>query len=809
MHDQPAMPDTRTEFEIPMPARPEDVGPIEIDLEDAPAEAAPDPDHYANLAESLPAAKVARIGRRVVEDVERDIESRRPDDERMRRGISLLGLDRDDDARSDPFPGASAVNHPLLAQSITEFNARIMREIFQKAGPVKAEMVGRPTPEKLEKAGRVDAYARWLLTSGIQDYREDTDRLMFALPLFGSVFRKVYWRDGLPHSETILPGDFAMPATARSMESSPRKTHVLRLHPHEVRANVSSGLWRDVEIETSDEAERPTAQEEADRLVGLERSGFGDDDRHVIFECHCRVDVGEGDAPYVVTVDSGGSVLAIRRNWEPDDAGRREVGWFVHYKFLPSWSGPYGLGLYHLIGGLSAASTGALRALMDSAAVNTMPAGVRIKGTARGQGNKITLEPFSFSEIELPPNIGKIGDAIIPFPVNPPSPTLFQLLEFLVSAGTQFASVATQAIAEANEQAPVGTTLALVEQHSMVFASIHSRQHASLSRELEIMRRLLASYLDEVEAVPGTDEVFVYREDFAGDVMLVPVSDPSVFSSIQRTAQAQALLQLAQTAQAMGVQIDGRAVAIHVAGALQVQDAGSFFPEPAKPEPPQPMSPAEEVRACLTGQPAKAHPGQDHQAHIAALVAATQIPALQPALKDALPLFQSLIADHTAALVEESVGAMIGIGPGAELPPEALPQLAVAQAQAILALKERLSATAQEDPAAATMAAEVARKRESDAMDARLEAARLEQDGRLRMAEIESRERIAQAKLSGDAEALGTELEADVSMEWLRHLNAMELEQLRQLHSAASSRTIGGSRWTDGAADLARGFPSA
>lgn len=746
------------DFELD-PGRPQELGveipegEVEIELEPGQDEL-PESDHYTDISSTLSEGKLSRIGRDLIEDIERDKESRSEWDSVFEKGLKELGLDRRDDKRSDPFPGASAVHVPLLAQACVEFQSRIMREVFPPSGPAKTIVVGELTPEKVAKSERVQSYTSWLLTVGMPEYRDETDKTFAMLPLLGSVFKKVYWREtwGRPVVEFVTTNDLIVPYSAKSLETTPRATHILRLHQHEVRANIAAGLWRDVPLPEPDESEISASRAKLDKIVGLQRPSGGEDDRYVIYECHCILDIGEGDAPYIVTVCSeSGTVLSIRRNWDEDDEARRPIQWFTHYRFVP-FDGFYGLGLLHLIGGISSAATGALRALMDSAAINNMPGGLKLKG-AKVPGNELTVRPLQYTDIEQPPSGSqmKISDMVAPLPVNPPSTTLYQLLEFLVRSGEKFGSVTIEGLMNAKEQAPVGTAMAMIEQQSMVFSAVHARQHYSMAKELDIIRRTIHDFADDEIYVAGTQgEVFVLREDFDGSVVIAPVSDPSIFSQAQRVTQAQAALQLVQQAAAAGVKVDARSAFMMAAKAFQLPGAESLFPEQPEMQP-KPLDPASEFRACLAGVPAKAFKGQNHMAHVQFLLVSMQDPTFGPAIQKAAPLIQSLVADHLSLQRIEEIEMAIGMPlpeDQSQFPPQVQFQLAAAQAQAAQAIAaSRQPQQPQVDPAIMALAAETDRKRVADEAKAKLEAAKILQDGEIKREQIVSKERIEAAKI--------------------------------------------------------------
>jgi hypothetical protein len=776
-----------------------DDGDDTIDLDDS-------LDHFDNLAMGMNESVLDGIGLETVELVQSDIESRADWDSILEQAMSELGFDRKADRRADPFPGASAVRHPLLAQACIEFQSRIMREIMPPGGPVKCEPLGDMTDDKILKADRAQRYMNWLLTEGMQDYREDADRMFSLLALYGNAIKKVYWNSVLdqPSTEFLGIDDFAVPYNARSIQTTPRATHILRLYEHEVQSNMASGLWREVDL-SEPEMESPSrAQEKANKIVGLKRPSDTEDDRYVIYECHRLLDLdeGEGELPYIVTVDSvTNTTLSIRRNWEQDDDRKARRNCFVHYKFCP-WTGFWAIGLYHIIGGLVKGSTGSLRALMDTAQLTNMPGGFKLAGT-RSNGNELQIGPMMFSDLE-PPNAAmgaKIGDLVMPLPINPPSPVLFQLLQFLVDAGQKFGSVCVQGLADANEQAPVGTTMALVEQQSIVFSAIHARQHASVAKELQIFRRLLFAHLPEqVEVSDATHgDIMCLRTDFDGSVTIGPVADPAVFSDVQRKMMAQYLMtQLMPQAMQAGVQIDKRSICVTAAKSMGLTNADKMFPQPPSPPQPVPLDPAQEFRAVLTGQPVKAFPGQAHDAHTQFLLAITQDPAYVPILGSNptfLPGLMALAADHASLGVVEKIAQSIGgplPQPGQPMAPGSEFQLASAAAQVATQMAQQHQAAAQPpqqqaDPAAM---AEVQRKTAADQAKHQIEMAKLQTQMSNAEAERQSREKIASAGLQVKAHDVSVTADVKSSDAQMRAETQVHLGHLKAAtHLAATGMT--------------------
>ncbi|WP_062117274.1 cell envelope integrity protein TolA [Aureimonas sp. AU40] len=726
----------------------------EVELEDldaASSDADEPEDHFANLVTTLDVDDLKKIASELVDRVDTDIEERDRHDRFMLKGMEAMGIDRDE-IRTGAFAGSSTVRHPLLAQACVDFQSRITRELLPAGGAVRAV----PSEGYDEASGslrRAEVYAnRRILSSGGCGYSESLEQAFIRLPLAGSVIRKVRQGPDGAVSETIATGDFAVPYSATTLQSSPRNTHILRLHKHEVDLNFRSGLWKRFDLdERGDESRRPESQSKkhAQRVTGQSKSSE-DDDRYVFYEVHCwwAVEDEEEERPYVVVIHPDTeTVCMVRRNWDPADGAMQPIQHFVHYRYLP-WEGFWGIGLFHLIGGLSSAATGSLRALMDSAVLQNMPTGLADKSAGVTKGGKLKLEPLGFTNVTLPTTGGDrdIRKHFMPLPVAGPSATLFSLLQFMVSEGSEFASVAIKGLADASEQAPVGTTMALVEQGSIVFASIHLRQHRSFAQELRLFQRVTRDWM------PAEGDDGVQKEDFDDVLILVTASDPSTWSSVQRVTQAQAVVQMAQLANSLGVKVDLRSAFITMSKALGVEDPEAMFPKEEQPQPPPPMQPQEEFAAILRGQPTRAYPGQNHDAHKAFYEQVLQDPSYAKALEKALPSVLACHADHTAQGVLDEIARITG-----QQPPEVDPMLwqsamVAAEAAARLAQTRRAS-----DPAVVAVQEDAKTRIEIENRKLQQRDTQIIQTGELKFAELASRERIAVAEIEAKAANLVTE----------------------------------------------------
>ena len=671
--------------EVELAEEQEEGGDLSVSLdEDEPAE---DVDHHENLADLIDQSTVAAIGTKIVEAVQRDIESRSEWETIYADGIASLGVDRTADDRDEPWPGASGAVHPVLAQASVEFAARAIKELFPAGGPVKTAVLGRPTLAKDQQAKRVADYMNYQLTELCPEYRAELQKMLAMLPLEGSSYKKVFW-DAVKRrfrSEYVPSEDLILPYGAPGLYQSPRVSHRMYKTPGEIAKLVHSGLYRDVELSIDDTGKQGDSSAEVreivDRTQGQEQnsasSGPDGDGRFTIYECyidlditgfeHCQVDE-EGneeptgiELPYVVTVEAEThQVLAIYRNWKADDETFERRLPFVEYPFW-LWRGAYALGLFHLIGGLSTAATGCLRALLDSAQWENMPGGLKQKGVNSASGQEVRPMPGQYVEIDT--NGDDIRTAIMPLPTNGPSATLFQLLGFLVEAAGKFAS-ATNVTAEANADAPVGTTMALIEQGAVQFSAIHAGLHAAQRREFKLLAELNYEHLDD-ETIAETHggELIVRRDDFGAPVDVLPVSDPNIFSNLQRVTLAQTVYQMVMQDPQATPQMKAEATK-RLYEALGVADVDKLLPDVKEPHRLDPV--LENVR-LMKGEPVEAYEGQDNQAHIMAHLMFFGLFGKVPMVGQVMtvPMAAHLmehVADEYRVQVEQAIGAPLPEG---------------------------------------------------------------------------------------------------------------------------------------------------
>jgi hypothetical protein len=566
--------------------------------------------HYDNLAETLDTFKLNTVAADLLELIEKDKEARKKRDEQYAEGIKRTGLG-DEAPGGAMFDGASKAVHPLLAEGCVDFAARTIKELFPPNGPVKTRVFGEATREKLEKAKKKKDYLNFLLTKKMRSYRDEKEMLLTQLPLGGSQYEKFY-PDPKRRSYTMefVPIDkILLPYAATSFYDTPRITHMVDLTRNKFEERVDDGFYKDIRIEREATPEQTAAQTATDKIQGAEADNYNEDGLRVVYEVSCDYDVEEdiGLAPYVIHVDGATEqIVAVYRNWKEDDEDRTKLDWLIENKFIP-WRGPYGIGLPHLVGGLAGALTGALRALLDSAHINNSPGAVKLKG-GRASGQNITIEQTQVVELEAPPGTQDIRQVIMPLPFNPPSPVLFQLLDWITNQAKGVVATAEERIADASNQMPVGTALALIEQGSQVFSSIHARLHESQRRGLEVICRLIHDYPNEEDLA----KFELTAEDFDDNNDIDPVSDPRIFSEAQRFAILQEQLKFMTVFPDLQWKRDE--IARKGLELLRVEDPETWLPASVPPVTSDPIT--ENFMAVTAGAPIKVSPEQDHIAHL-------------------------------------------------------------------------------------------------------------------------------------------------------------------------------------------------
>lgn len=573
--------------------------------------------HDANLAELLEDGYMGEISSDLRASYEEDLESRSEWEETYTKGLDQLGIKQEE--RSTPFQGASGVTHPLITESVTQFQAQAYKELLPAGGPVQTQIMGLQDVAREEQANRVKDFMNYQITEIMEEFDPDMDQLLFYLPLSGSTFKKVYFDDTRQRavSKFVPAQDLVVPYAASDLQTASRVTHVLRMDANELRKMQVAGIYRDVEILSSDQEENEV-RKKVDNIQGIQKTYT--DDVYTILEMHVDLDLegfedmspnGEPTGialPYIVVIDEGsGEVLSIRRNFIEGTGLAKKTQYFVHYRFMPGL-GFYGFGLIHMIGGLGRAATSILRQLIDAGTLANLPAGFKARGV-RVRNDDEPLQPGEWRDIDAPG--GDIKSSIIPLPYKEPSGTLTQLLGSLIEAGKRFISLADQKTGDMNSQAPVGTTVAMLERGMKVMSAIHKRLHYSQKTEFRILARIFKDNLppEYPYEVAGAERT-VKAEDFDGRVDVIPVSDPNIFSMAQRVTLAQTQLQLAQS----NPQIHNLHSAYRrMYQALEVQNIDEVLPPPPQPEP---LDPAIENARALMSEILTTFPEQDHDVHI-------------------------------------------------------------------------------------------------------------------------------------------------------------------------------------------------
>ena len=662
------------EIEEPTDMLEEEDGSVVFNFEDALEEqlqAEPD----ANLAEVLDDGVLSDISGDLIGLYKEDRSGRQEWEDAYKNGLDLLGVKYQE--REEPFRGASGVTHPVIAEAITQFQAQAYKELLPSSGPVRTQVMGSATPEVEAQAQRIQEFMNYQITHVMEEYDPEMDRLLFYLPLAGSAFKKIYYDEilGRAVSRFVPADDLIVPYNATDLASASRVVHVIRMSSNDVRKFQAGGFYREIELQPYETADEVRSKER--ELSGIQKTT--DDEDCTLLEIHTELDLPGFEhvsplddeqtgikLPYIVTIDEGSSkVLSIRRNWKEGDDLFRKIQYFAHYKFLPGL-GFYGFGLLHMIGGLGRSATSILRQLIDAGTLANLPAGFKARGIRIRDADE-PLSPGEFRDIDVPG--GALKDSILPLPYKEPSQTLMALLGFVVDAGRRFAAIADLQIGDGNQNAAVGTTVALLERGSKVMSAIHKRLYYAQKQEFRMLAKVFAESLPAVYpySVWGADAT-VKQTDFDERVDVIPVSDPNIFSMSQRLALAQTQLQLAQSNPQMHNLYEAYR---RIYEAIGVQNIESLLPAP---QPPKPIDPAIENARSIIQETLQAFPTQDHDAHMTAhiLFMKTPIPASTPPI---FALLQAHLCEHIAykargvAMAEMQYMAQEAAQTGQEPPP--------------------------------------------------------------------------------------------------------------------------------------------
>jgi len=648
---------TEQQPQQPVEVTPDEEGGATVNFDPSAVNQAQSNTHFDNLADILPEEVLNPVGLQLRANYTDYKMSRKDWEQSYIQGLDLLGFKYD--KRSEPFQGASGATHPVLAEAVTQFQALAYKELLPADGPVRTQVLGVSNPAKEAQSQRVKDFMNYQLMDQMKEYEPEFDQMLFHLPLSGSTFKKVYYDDllGRAVSKFVPADDLVVPYTATSLDDAESVVHVIKISENDLRKQQVAGFYSDIELV------KPVAVD-ADKVVDKKRELEGTttstrtESMYTLLECHTNMDlegfedVGQDGQPtgiklpYVVTVEEGSQkVLSIRRNYAPNDPLRNKIQYFVHFKFLPGL-GFYGFGLIHMIGGLSRTATSALRQLLDAGTLSNLPAGFKQRGV-RVKDDASPIQPGEFKDVDTPG--GNLKDAFVFLPYKEPSATLLQLMGIVVTAGQRFASIADMQVGDGNQQAAVGTTVALLERGSRVMSAIHKRVYSALKKEFKLLAKVFAQYLPPeypYDVVGGQRNIKV--TDFDDRVDILPIADPNIFSMSQRLTLAQTGLQLAMS----NPQIHNLYMAFRkMYEALGIKDIDRILPPPP---PNAPKDPSLEHIDALGGKPFQAFPGQDHRAHVTAHLnfMSTNMVRNNPMVMAAL---QKNILEHISLMAQEQV----------------------------------------------------------------------------------------------------------------------------------------------------------
>jgi len=758
-----------------------------------------------NLADTIDAQELNGVASQLISSYESDKEARSQWESRYKQGLETLdpngGQDEEENQRATR--GLSTVVHPMIAEAATQFNARAIAELYPSGGPVKTVIIGEANEEMEDQARRVKDYMNYQITQEMPEYFPDLDQMLFQLPLIGHTFKKVWWDANLDRqcSQFVKAEDFVVSPDSKDLYTAPRYTHVIRMPKNEFNKYVEAGQYLPSKYSSED---IDPSGDIGSEIEGVDPYGDSSDQVMTLLEVHSYQmfdgvdgieDNEDEDAvalPYVITIDyDAEKIVAVRRNWEEEDAKKKRRDWFVSYKFLPS-TGFYGFGLYHMIGGLGKAATGSLRALLDSAAFANMQGGFKLKG--RVTGGEMQINPGEFADLDA--TVDDVNKAIMPLPFKEPSQTLFNLMGAITDSGRRFASTADLNVGDVNPNAPVGSTVALIEQGSKAFSAIHKRLHYSQGQEFKLLAKLNAIYLpDQVKFSAVGSSSIIYAKDFDDRVDIVPVSDPNIFSTAQRIAQGQAILQMAQASPQLYDMYEANKRMLE---AVRINNIDEIL---KKPEEAVRLDPIDENMSVMYGKAIRAFPEQDHESHIAVHMQFLQDPSLggNPGAQGLTPILIAHIAEHIALLYRTRMQASINMSlpniPDLRDPKfkfdDIDPQLdmmisqraaqVVAQAPQMEAIKPLMAAMqGQQQPNPLEYAQQLAQL-EAQALKARTDAqiqadmAKAQQNMDIKQAEAKQKMDIDQAKLQADLQGKVQKLELELKME--REKNNLKLQQ--------------------------------
>jgi hypothetical protein len=730
-------------------------------------------DFNKNLAEEMDGGALEQLAGDLAGSIDDDKAARKDWEEMYKDGITLLGLKFEE--RTEPWDGACGVFHPMITEAVVRFQSETIMETFPAAGPVRTKIIGKETPKKQQAAARVQEDMNYQLTEKMPEFRSEHERMLWNLPSAGSAFKKVYYDPGLGRQVSVfIPAeDIIIPYGTSEIQSAPRVTHIMRKTKNELQKLMHAGFYLDVELGEPQKF-KSDIQEKKDKETGFNASY---DDRFEVYEVHADLDLpgfedeDDGEAtgialPYVVTMVRGtNEVLAVRRNWNEDDPLKLKRQHFVHYQYIPGY-GAYGFGLFHLIGGFAKSATSIMRQLVDAGTLSNLPGGLKARGL-RIKGDDTPIAPGEFRDVDL--GSGNIRDNILPLPYKEPSQVLAGLMDKIVEEGRRFAATADMKVSDMSANAPVGTTLAILERSLKVMSAVQARVHYALKQELQLLARIIADYTDEdYNYEPEEGAVSAKKEDYS-HVDVLPVSDPNAATLSQRVVQYQAVIQLAQSAPQI---YDLPQLHRQMLDVLGIKNADKLVPLPDDQKPKDPVT---ENMNGLNGVPLKAFIYQDHEAHIAVHQSAMQDPLVaqligqNPQAQAIMQAMQAHIAEHVGYAYRMKMEAALGVQlplPDQELPEDLekeMSQMLAMAAPQVLAQSKAMMAQQQaqqqaQDPVVQMQMQElqlkereVAIKEKKVAVDAAAKADELElkRDELTAKANLEGRKFVAQTEVEG------------------------------------------------------------
>lgn len=757
---------------------------LEIDEED------PENDDFSsNLAEELDESQLAQLAGDLISDFDEDVASRKDWIQTYVDGLELLGMKVED--RTEPWPGACGVHHPLLAEAVVKFQAETMMETFPAQGPVRTQIIGRETPQKRDASARVQADMNYQLTERMVEYRPEHERMLWGLGLAGNAFKKVYFDPSLDRqvSMYVTADDVVVPYGAASLETAERVTHVMRKTENEVKKLQMSGFYREVDLgepsNTLDEVEKAIAEK-----LGFRAEA---DDRYKLLEMHVDLVIeddrfrpeslkdNEVALPYVVTIDKASNeILSIRRNWDKEDPKAAKRNHFVHYAYVPAF-GFYAFGLIHLIGAFAKSGTSIIRQLVDAGTLSNLPGGFKTKGL-RVKGDDTPISPAEWRDVDVAS--GTMRDNIMPLPYKEPSNVLYQLLGTIVDEGRKFAGAADMKVSDMSAQAPVGTTLAILERTLKLMSAVQARVHYSMRQEFKLLKAIIRDYTpDSYPYEPEEGDRKAKKGDY-DMVEVIPVSDPNAATMAQKIVQYQAVIQLAQ----MAPQIyDLPYLHRQMLEVLGIKNAQKLIPLKDDGDM-KPRDPISENMDVINGKPVKAFIYQDHQAHIAVHMAATQDPVIQqmlgqnPNAQTMMASMQAHIAEHLAFEYRKQVEEQAGVPlppPDAEMDPNtelAVSRLAAVAAQQLLQKNQAMAAQQQAEQVAQDPLVQMQMKElEIKDKEVQLKAQKLAIDA----AEKNDRIEIERERIGAQKEIAGLQVGAKIATDKANLSSKEQIEGLR------------------------------